>query len=121
MFGKRTAGTPKPQADAAPKVEAKPAAPAPKPAAVAEKRKPEPKPARPTAQEAARAAASAEPSQKRSDNYYETKAQVFSALIDAIDLSHLAKMEPAQAREEIRDIVNDIMAIKNVAMSISEQ
>ena len=58
---------------------------------------------------------------KKSDTYYETKAQVFSALIDAIDLSHLAKLDPAQAREEIRDIVNDIMAIKNVAMSISEQ
>ena len=60
-------------------------------------------------------------SSKRSEGYYDTKAQVFSALIDAIDLSHLAKLEPLVAREEIRDIVNDIMAIKNVAMSISEQ
>ncbi|MBO6541008.1 MAG: Flp pilus assembly complex ATPase component TadA [Rhizobiaceae bacterium] len=58
---------------------------------------------------------------ERSENYYDIKAQVFSALIDTIDLSQLAKLEPDNAREEIRDIVNDIIAIKNFAMSISEQ
>ena len=57
----------------------------------------------------------------RSEEYYDTKSQVFSALIDTIDLSQLAKLEPQSAREEIRDIVNDIIAIKNFAMSISEQ
>ncbi len=50
-----------------------------------------------------------------------TKSQVFSALIDTIDLSQLAKLEADAAREEIRDIVNDIIAIKNFAMSIAEQ
>jgi pilus assembly protein CpaF len=58
---------------------------------------------------------------ERGENYYDTKSQVFSALIDTIDLSQLAKLEPDNAREEIRDIVNDIIAIKNFAMSISEQ
>ena len=58
---------------------------------------------------------------ERSDTYYDTKSQVFSALIDTIDLSQLAKLEPDAAREEIRDIVNDIIAIKNFAMSIAEQ
>jgi len=58
---------------------------------------------------------------ERGDSYYDTKSQVFSALIDTIDLSQLAKLEPDAAREEIRDIVNDIIAIKNFAMSISEQ
>ncbi|TWG66027.1 MULTISPECIES: CpaF family protein [unclassified Aminobacter] len=58
---------------------------------------------------------------ERSDSYYDTKSQVFTALIDTIDLSQLAKLEPDAAREEIRDIVNDIIAIKNFAMSISEQ
>jgi len=66
-----------------------------------------------------------EPSRKvqreRSETYYDTKSQVFSALIDTIDLSQLAKLDPESAREEIRDIVNDIIAIKNFAMSISEQ
>ncbi len=57
----------------------------------------------------------------RTDEYYDTKAQVFSALIDTIDLSQLAKLDAESAREEIRDIVNDIITIKNFAMSISEQ
>ena len=58
---------------------------------------------------------------KKSDNYYTTKSQVFSALIDTIDLSQLSKLDNESAREEIRDIVNDIITIKNFAMSISEQ
>ncbi|MFC6488964.1 CpaF family protein, partial [Nitratireductor sp. GCM10026969] len=58
---------------------------------------------------------------ERNDSYYNTKSQVFSALIDTIDLSQLAKLDADTAREEIRDIVNDIIAIKNFAMSISEQ
>jgi len=58
---------------------------------------------------------------EKSETYYDTKSQVFSALIDTIDLSQLAKLDPESAREEIRDIVNDIIAIKNFAMSISEQ
>lgn len=58
---------------------------------------------------------------RRDDGYYDTKTQVFAALIETIDLSQLAKMDAESAREEIRDIVNDIIAIKNYAMSISEQ
>lgn len=58
---------------------------------------------------------------RRSDAFYETKAQIFSALIEAIDLTQLSKLDPLAAREEIRDIVNEIVAIKNVAMSISDQ
>jgi len=58
---------------------------------------------------------------QRNDVYYDTKMQVFSALIETIDLSQLAKLDADSAREEIRDIVNDIIAIKNFAMSIAEQ
>ncbi len=61
------------------------------------------------------------PQRERGEAYYDTKSQVFSALIDTIDLSQLANLDPESAREEIRDIVNDIIAIKNFAMSISEQ
>jgi pilus assembly protein CpaF len=57
----------------------------------------------------------------RSEEYYDTKSSVFSALIDTIDLGQMAKMETEAAREEIRDIVNDIIQLKNLAMSISEQ
>ena len=65
--------------------------------------------------------ASPMPEARRSDEYYVTKSTIFSALIEAIDLSQLSKLDPENAREEIRDIVNEIIAIKNVMMSISEQ
>nr|WP_238858251.1 CpaF family protein [Faunimonas pinastri] len=58
---------------------------------------------------------------RRTDEYYELKTQIFGALIDTIDLAQLAKMDSDQAREEIRDIVNDIISVKNVVMSIAEQ
>ncbi|MEN3792897.1 CpaF family protein [Fulvimarina sp. MAC3] len=58
---------------------------------------------------------------KRDDTFYERKSQVFAALIDTIELAQLAGMDNETAREEIRDIVNDIIAIKNYAMTIAEQ
>lgn len=53
--------------------------------------------------------------------YYKTKSSVFNALIDSIDLSQLATMEQDAAREEIRDIVSEIITLKSIVMSISEQ
>ena len=58
---------------------------------------------------------------RHSEGYYETKGTVFGALIEAIDLAQLARLDAEAAREEIRDIVNEIIAIKNIVMSISEQ
>lgn len=58
---------------------------------------------------------------RRSDSYYETKSAIFGALIEAIDLAQLARLDAESAREEIRDIVNEIIAIKNIVMSIAEQ
>ena len=58
---------------------------------------------------------------RRSENFYDIKSTVFSALIDTIDLSQLARLDNESAREEIRDIVNDIIALKNIVMSIAEQ
>src|SRR6218665_3175518 len=60
-------------------------------------------------------------SNQRSEPFYEVKVQIFGALIEAIDLTQLAKLEPIAAREEIRDIVIEIITIKNVVMSIAEQ
>ena len=106
MFGKRPGGQSAPQL--APKKATAPDsfAPAGAPAAPAA---PPPPPA-----------ATAEPV-RRSDEYYQTKSLIFGALIEAIDLSQLSKLDAENAREEIRDIVNEIIAIKNVVMSISEQ
>jgi pilus assembly protein CpaF len=56
-----------------------------------------------------------------SEDYYQIKTTIFSALIDTIDLAQLAQLDPDSAREEIRDIVNEIISIKAVVMSIAEQ
>ncbi len=59
--------------------------------------------------------------QQASEEYYATKSLIFAALVDAVDMSQLSQLDPEAAREEIRDIVNEIVTIKNLVMSISEQ
>ena len=113
MFGKRGSdGGTKPVTETRP-------APAPAAAGTAPVAPPAPPPMPAMAVNAA--APASKPAREKTDNYYDTKSQVFSALIDTIDLSQLAKLDADTAREEIRDIVNDIIAIKNFAMSIAEQ
>jgi pilus assembly protein CpaF len=56
-----------------------------------------------------------------SEAYYEVKTSIFNTLIDTIDLAQLAQMDVEGARAEIRDIVSEIIQLKNVVMSISEQ
>ena len=103
MFGKRSGAS-----DASPRTPQKPASAEPFAAAP---------PPPPTATPAPVPA----PDVRRSDDYYQTKSTIFGALIEAIDLSQLSKLDAENAREEIRDIVNEIISIKNVVMSIAEQ
>ena len=74
--------------------------------------------------EPARAAAPPAPSargaEQRPESYFQTKSMIFSALIEAIDLSALSKLDQESAREEIRDIVHEIVTIKNLVLSIAE-
>lgn len=117
MFGKRTDTPTRTKPDApAPQSAAKPKTNVPK----AEAAPPEPRAAKP-----AKPRKSAEPAvtkiDDRSDEYYRVKTMVFNALIDTIDLAQLAQLDADSAREEIRDIVVEIISIKNVVMSISEQ
>ncbi len=107
MFGKRSAG-----AGTAPNLNAR--APV---AAQAASRKPELAPA---AMEERRVAPVVEAT-PRSEDYYQMKSMIFGALIEAIDLSQLAKLDAESAREEIRDIINEIISLKNVVLSIAEQ
>lgn len=58
---------------------------------------------------------------QESEAYYETKATIFNALFETIDVSALAGMDPVAAREEIKTIVDEIIAIRNVRLSIIEQ
>jgi pilus assembly protein CpaF len=121
VFGKRSTSDTSSPAVTAPTLQAPPSPPA-APSfagAVAEA----PSVARPSAAPARNSAPPppAAVETRRSDSYYETKSTIFSALIEAIDLAQLARLDTDSAREEIRDIVNEIIAIKNVAMSIAEQ
>ncbi|MFC5422619.1 CpaF family protein [Bosea eneae] len=76
---------------------------------------------RPAAAEARRAPPPPPVEAPKSDEYYQMKSMIFGALIEAIDLSQLAKLDGESAREEIRDIINEIISLKNVVLSISEQ
>jgi len=90
---------------------------------------PAPRAAATPSSQAPRPEASLKPSQparvvvtdNKSEDYYQIKTTIFSALIDTIDLAQLAQLDPDSAREEIRDIVNEIISIKAVVMSIAEQ
>ncbi|WP_321337987.1 CpaF family protein [uncultured Cohaesibacter sp.] len=57
----------------------------------------------------------------RSEQYFDIKTSVFGALIDTIDLAQMARLDADSAREEIRDIVSEIIALKNIVLSIAEQ
>ena len=108
MFGKRTSDVttrrPPQKPDAAP----------PAPMAASPQKKPESVTAVP-AQDGQKSKS------HHSEDYYDVKTTVFNALIDTIDLTQLAKLDNTAARAEIRDIVGEIIQIKNVVMSITEQ
>ncbi len=91
------------------------------PAAPARQEPSAPQPQPPAAPPAAVKAERKPVERGRSEEYYDVKTTVFNALIDTIDLTQLSKLDPDAAREEIRDIVSEIVAIKNVVMSIAEQ
>ncbi|MEM7425009.1 MAG: CpaF family protein [Pseudomonadota bacterium] len=132
MFGKR--GDEQPSAGMAPAGAPAAAPPAAHPAAGAPQQVPNLPPMQPAAAPAApqpaappqvmppQAAAPKNAAPKtRSEEYYDIKTTIFNALIDAIDLTQLSQLDRDAARDEIRDIVNEIIALKDVAMSIAEQ
>ncbi|WP_414461714.1 CpaF family protein [Hyphomicrobium sp. DY-1] len=119
MFGRRSN---EPQADRRvtprpPEPQAVPAASEARPAAAAPARSAAPPPSAPPK----RPEPAPEQQRRHSEEYYDVKTTVFNALIDTIDLTQLSKLDSVTAREEIRDIVSEIIQIKNVVMSISEQ
>ncbi|MHB8285600.1 MAG: ATPase, T2SS/T4P/T4SS family, partial [Caulobacteraceae bacterium] len=58
---------------------------------------------------------------EQSDYYHATKTTIYTALLNTIDLAQLAQLDIKAAAEEIRDIVAELVAIKNVSMSGAEQ
>ncbi|MGZ5923439.1 MAG: CpaF family protein [Rhizomicrobium sp.] len=113
MFGKRSASNDAPPPQAAPSAAVPPKTDAPPRTAAPGGAVQRSEPVKPSAARVA--------TDNRSEDYYQIKTTIFSALIDTIDLAQLAQLDPDSAREEIRDIVNEIISIKAVVMSIAEQ
>jgi pilus assembly protein CpaF len=119
MFGRRTGGPqdtrPAPPPAQPASTEAKAPEAAPKPA-------PQPKPA-----------AAPKPAEKpavpdhsklfggQEQKYNETKQSIFASLVEAVDLTELSKLQSSQVREEITDIVGEIIAMQNLVLSAAEQ
>ena len=57
----------------------------------------------------------------RSSNFYDIKAEVFAALMDAMDMTRIAQMQRDEAEQEITAIAIDIIAVRNIVISHSEQ
>ncbi len=110
MFGRRSNAAQAP-VPAAPATTAAPAAAPPVLQQEAVRPRPELTPSRPAPA----------PAQPKSEDYFRTKSMIFGALIEAIDLAQLARLEGEAAREEIRDIVSEIIGLKNIVLSIAEQ
>ena len=72
-------------------------------------------------QAAHKALAVTEIAHQQSDYYHATKTTIFNALLNTIDLSQLGQLDTESAAQEIRDIVAELVAIKNVSMSVAEQ
>jgi pilus assembly protein CpaF len=122
MFGKRSTTAPtEPRPERAPAPEQKRPGPAASSPALVDTRPEAPQPEKRTPAQAPVKAEKKPVEHARSEEYYDVKTTVFNALIDTIDLTQLAKLDAAAAREEIRDIVSEIIQIKNVVMSIAEQ
>ncbi|CAA7611454.1 Flp pilus assembly protein, ATPase CpaF [Candidatus Terasakiella magnetica] len=49
------------------------------------------------------------------------KIAIFNDLIDSVDPTELGKLEPAQVREEISDIVAEIISMRGLVLSAAEQ
>jgi pilus assembly protein CpaF len=51
----------------------------------------------------------------------DVKISIFNDLINSVDLTEISKLSPAQVREEISDIVAEIISMRNLVLSQSEQ
>ena len=58
---------------------------------------------------------------QKTDEYHDLKRRIFGFLVEIIDVSQLTKMDHDQARLEIRDVVNEVVAAKKAVISTAEQ
>ncbi|MCP4395035.1 MAG: CpaF family protein [Alphaproteobacteria bacterium] len=51
----------------------------------------------------------------------EVKISIFNDLINSVDLAEVAKLDASQVREEITDIIAEIISMRNFVLSVAEQ
>lgn len=62
-----------------------------------------------------------EEQRKNTERLTDAKVAVFSDLLDAVDLAELSKLQSDQIREEISDMVGEIIIMRNLVLSAEEQ
>lgn len=133
MFGRRgSAGpgspTPKPFGGTNSDAPEEAPAPAPKAAPPVDEPKTEkqakPKPTAPKAKPEPKSAPKSEGkpiSAEAKEKLDEVKVNVFNDLMEAVDLAELSSLTPDQVREEINDMVSEIISMRGLVLSIQEQ
>ncbi|TAN55700.1 MAG: CpaF family protein [Rhodospirillales bacterium] len=114
MFGKRSGppeALPQPKAAEVPAPRAKAPDVSPAPAATPQ-RQPSQPPAKPKGL--------GETGASESARLQDVKIGIFNDLINSVDLTEISKLSPAQVREEITDIVAEIINMRNLVLSQAE-
>jgi pilus assembly protein CpaF len=57
----------------------------------------------------------------RSEGYFNVKAQIHSAIVEAVNLTELARLSPATARQEIRKLIGEIFQARQARLSTEEE
>lgn len=110
-FGSDTAPAPKSDKPVEKQAEAKAGAAAPKPDAKTKGKPP-----------ASDSSKTSKPiSSEAKEKLGEIKIKVFNDLMEAVDLSELSALTPDQVREEINDMVSEIISMRGVVLSLQEQ
>ena len=122
MFGKRTAAAPaKPQPQAAPAPDVKVEAATPGAAAPAPAPTPASAPAKPKLELVTPAPVKPAEHKPADGKLQEIKVAVFNDLLEAVDLKQLGALKPDAVREEISDIVGEIIGMRALVLSAQEQ
>ena len=115
MFGRKVSYSGAPAQESTPEVKAPATAPATKPTTAA-------KPAANARAAAASAKPAAPPARPEADERLErVKAAIFRDLLESVNLAEMAKLPTERVREEISDTIVEIIAMRNLILSATEQ
>ena len=59
--------------------------------------------------------------EREKDRYYKLKHEIFTGIIESIDITKLASYDADRARNEIRDITTEIISLRTIQITLDEQ